>query len=163
MVPPAESPNSPTLTYLGLAPALQLGQDALGSDAVHQMTSAACPRMKPCGQRWWRTQWVDVTCPRPKFVPRRPNLSHPGAPLFAAADPFRPQSHPRCPKYSMAWPAAPPLAENSPTSHPQHYLAQCGQDAKVQMKPHFQTHAVSVKDLQTFAQSQVLLDSLRQN
>ena len=35
VVPPAESPNLLTLTNLGLAPALQLGQDVLGSGVVH--------------------------------------------------------------------------------------------------------------------------------
>ena len=106
---------------------------------------------------------MDVPCLCPKFVPGRSNLTRPGAPLFAAADPSRPQSRPGSPKYSMEQPAAPPLAENSPTSHPQHYSTRRGQDAKVQTKPHSQSHAVSVKDLQTFAQSQVLLDLQHQN
>ena len=78
--------------------------------------SAARPRMKPCGQWWRKTQWVDIPCPHPKFVPGRPNLSHLGAPLYAAVNPSRPQLCPGCPKYSTAWPAAQPLAENSPTS-----------------------------------------------
>ena len=158
--PLVESPDSLTLTYLGLAPTLQLGLDVLGSDVVHRMTSAACPRMKPCGQWRWRTQRADVPCPRPKFIPGHPNLSRPGTLLFAAADLLKPQSRPGCPKYLTAQPAALPLAENSPTSRPQYYSAWLGQDTKVQTKPHSQSHAVSVKDLQTFAQSQVLLDSL---
>ena len=91
VAPPVESPDSLTLTYLGLAPTLQLGWDVLWSDAVHCMISAACPQTKPCGQWWWRMQRVDVPCPHPKFAPGHPNLSHPGAPLFAAADPSRPQ------------------------------------------------------------------------
>ena len=108
-------------------------------------------------------QRVDIPCPCPKFVPGLPNLTRPGAPLFAATDPSRPLLHLGCPKYSTAWPAVLPLAESSPKSHPEHYSTQRGQDAKVQMKPHSQTLAVSVKDLQTFAQSQGLLNLPRQN
>ena len=156
--PPAESPDSLTLTYLGLAPSLEPGQDILGSDAAHWMMSTVHPWTKPCGQRRRRTQQVDVPCLCPKFVPGLPNLTCPGAPLFAAADPSRPKLHPGCPKYLMVWPAVPLLAKNSSTSHPQHYSARRGQDPKVQTKPHSQSHAISVKDLQTFAQSQVLLD-----
>ena len=161
--PPAESPDSLTLSYLCLAPSLQLGRDVLESNMVRRMTSAVHPRIKPCGQQQQMMQWVDIPCPRPKFVPGGPNLTHPGAPLFAAADASRPQSHPGCAKYLTAWPAALLLAENSPTSRPQHYSTQRGQDAKVQTKPHSQTLAVSVKDFKTFAQSLVLLDVPRQN
>ena len=98
VTPPAESPDSLTLTNLGLAPALQPGQDVLGSGMACRMTSTVHPQMKLCGQRWWKMQWVDDPCPCPKFVPEHPNLSHPGALLFAAVNPPRPQSHPRCPK-----------------------------------------------------------------
>ena len=63
----------------------------------------------------------------------------------------------------MARPAALLLAENSPTSCPQHYSVQRRQDAKVQMKPHSQTLAISVKDFKMFAQSLVLLDVPCQN
>ena len=163
VAPPAESPNSLTLMYLGLAPSLKSGRDVLGSDMAHRMTSAVHSQTKLCGQWWWRMQQVDIPCLCPNFVPGRPNLSCPGTPLFAAADPSRPQSHPGCPKYSMVQPAALPLAENLPTSYPQYYSVRHRQDAKVQTKPHSQSHAVIVKDLQMFAQSQVLLDSPRQN
>ena len=125
--------------------------------------SAACPWTKPCGQWWWEMQRVDDPCPCPKFVPGRPNLSHPGTPLYAAVNPSRPLLHPGCPKYSKAWPAVQLLAENSPTSRLQHYSTWRGQAAMVQMKPHSQNYAVSVKDLQTFAQSQVLLNLPCQN
>ena len=161
--PPAESPNSLTLTNLGLAPTLQLGQDVLGYGTVHQMISAAHLWTKPCGQWQRKMQWVDNPCPCPKFVPGCPNLSHPGVLLFAAINPSRPLSCPGRPKYSTAWPEAQPLAENSPTSHPQCYLVRRGQDTMAQTKPHSQTHAASVKGLQTFAQSQVLLDLPCQN
>ena len=157
-VPPVESPNSLTLLYLCLAPSLEPGRDVLGSSVAHRMMSVARPRMKACGQRRRMTQRVDVPCTRPKFVPGLPNLTCPGAPLCAAADPLRPQSCPGRPKYSMAQPAASLLAENSPTSHLQHYSGQRGQDAKVQTKPHSQTLAISVKDLKMFAQPLVLLD-----
>ena len=156
--PLAESPGLLTLLYLCLAPSLQPCQDVLGSNAAHLMTSVAHPRMKPCGQWWRMMQWVDVPCPCPKFVPGRPNSTRPGAPLFAAADPSRLQSHPGCPKYSTAQLAALLLAENSPTSRPQHYSGQHGQDAKVQTKPHSWTLAISVKDFKMFAQPLVLLD-----
>ena len=89
--PPAESPDSLTLLYLCLAPSLEPGRDVLGSSAAHRMTSAAHPRTKPCGQRRRMTQRADVPCPRPRFVPGHPNLTRPGAPLCAAADPSRPQ------------------------------------------------------------------------
>ena len=120
--------------------------------------------MKPCGQRWREMQWVDDPCPCLKFVPGRPNLSHPGAPLYAAVNPSRPQLRPGRPKYSTAhglwcscWLRTRPKVIYNITW-------QCsGQDVMVQMKPHSQTHAVSVKDLQMFAQSQVLLDSPCQN
>ena len=164
--PPAESPDSQTLTNLGLAPTLQPGRDVLGYSVAASLNDVcdACPWMKLCGQQRQKMQWVDDPCPHPKFVPGRPNLSRPGAPLFAAVNPSRPLSHPGRPKYLTAWPAAQPLAENSPTSHLQHYSgAVHGQDAMVQTKPHSQTHATSVKDLQMFAQSQVLLDSPCQN
>ena len=123
VVPPAESPDLLTLTNLGLAPTLQLGQDVLGFGTAHQMMFAAHPWMKPCGQRWQEMQQVDNLCPCPKFVPGCPNLSHPGAPLYAAVNPSRPLLHPGRPKYSMARPAVQLLAENSPKSCPQRYLA----------------------------------------
>ena len=63
---PAESPDSPTLMYLCLAPSSQPGRDVLGSSAAHQMTSVAHPRTKLCGQRWRMKQRVDVL--RPRFV-----------------------------------------------------------------------------------------------
>ena len=127
------------------------------------MICAAHPWMKSYGQFWWEKQQADDLCLCLKSVPGRPNLSHPGAPLYAAVNPLRPLLHPGRPKYSVAWPVAQLLAENSPTSCPQHYLARCGQDVMAQTKPHSQTHAASVKDLQTFAQSQVLLDLPCQN
>ena len=130
---------------------------------VHQKIFAAHPWMKPCGQWWWEKQQVDDLCPRPKPVPGHPNLSHPGAPLYAAVSPSRPLLHPGCPKYSTVQPAVQLLAENLPKSHLQHYLAQCGQDLMAQTKPHPQPHAVSAKDLKTFALSQALLDVPCQN
>ena len=157
-VPPAESPNLLTLSYLCLAPSLKPGRDVLGSNTAHRMTSLAYPRMKLCGQQWWMMQQVDIPCPCPKFVPGLPNLTRPGAPLCAAADPLRPQSRPGRPKYLTAQPVALLLAENSPTSRPQHYSGQHRQDIKVKTKPHSQTLAVSVKDIKTFAQPLVLLD-----
>ena len=51
-----------------------------------------------------------------------------------------------------------PQDGSSPTSRPQHYSGQHGQDAKVQTKPHSWTLAVNVKDFKTFAQPLVLLD-----
>ena len=106
---------------------------------------------------------MDNLCPRPKSVPGCPNLTHLGAPLFIAVSPSRPLFLPGRPKYSMAWPAAQLLAKNLPKSHLQHYLAQCGQDVKVQTKPHSQPYAVSAKDLKAFALSQALLDVPCQN
>ena len=58
----------------------------------------------------------------------------------------------------MAQPVVQALAENSPKTHPQHYLAWCGQDSMAQIKPYSQPHTISVKDLQIFALSQALLD-----
>ena len=154
--PPAESPNSPTLMYLCRAPSSQLGRDVLGSSAVHQMTSAACPRTKPCGQRQRMKQRADV--PHPRCIPGRQNSTRPGAPLCTAADPLRPQWCPGRPKYSTSQPAALPQDGSLSTSRPQHYSGQHGQDAKVQTKPHSWTLAVNVKDFKTFAQPLVLLD-----
>ena len=110
-----------------------------------------------------QTQWVDDLCPHLKFVPGCPNLSHPGAPLYAAVNPSRPLSHPGHPKCSMAWPLVQLLAENSPKSHPQSYLVRCRQDIMEQTKPHSQTHAISVKDFKIFALYQALLDLPCQN
>ena len=124
---------------------------------------AACLWMKPCGQRWQEKQQADDLYPHPKSVPGRPNLSHPGAPLYTVVNPSRPLLHPRHPKYSTMWPAAQLLAENLPKSHLQHYLAQCGQDIMVQMEPYSQTHAISAKDLKMFALSQALVDVPCQN
>ena len=132
----------------------------------HSASNDVCgmrPWMKPCGQQQQEKQQVDNLCPCPKCVPGHPNLSHPGAPLYAAVSPSRPLLHPGRPKYSTAWPAVQPLAENSPKSCLQHYLAWHGQDLLVQMKPHSQPHAISAKDLKPFAISQVLLDVLCQN
>ena len=154
--PPAEYPDSPTLKYLCRAPSSQPGQYVLGSSAAHQITSAAHPRTKLCGQRRRMKQRADV--PHPRCVLGRQNSTHPGAPLCAAADPSRPQWHPGRPKYSMSQPAALLQDESSSTSRPQHYSGQHGQDAKVQTKPHSRTLAVNVKDFKTFAQPLVLLD-----
>ena len=148
---------------LGLAPALQPGRDVLGFGMAHQMMFVARLWMKLYGQWWWETQWVDDICPCPKSVPGHPNLSNLGAPLYAAVNPSRPLPRPRGPKYSTARPAAQLLAENSPKSHLQRYLALHGQDVMVQTKPHSQTHAISIKDLKIFAQSQALLDLPCQN
>ena len=134
--PPVESPDLLTLMNLGLAPALQLGRDVLGFGAAHQMMFVVLPWIKPCGQRRWDTQQVDDLCPCPKSVPGRPNLSHQGALLYAAVNPSRPLLHPRCSKYSTAWPAVQPLAENSPKGCLQCYLAWCRQDVMAQTKPH---------------------------
>ena len=127
------------------------------------MMFAVHPWTKPCSQWRWDMQRVDNLCPCPKFVPGCPNLNCPSAPLYAAVNPSRPLVHPGRPKYSMAWPVAQLLAENSPKSHPQCYSAWRGQDIMAQTKPHSQTHAVSVKDLKTFSQSQALLDLPCQN
>ena len=124
---------------------------------------AVCPWMNPCGQWWREMQWVDDLCPHPKSVPGCPNLSRPGAPLYAAVNPSGPLSHPGCPKYSTAQPAAQSLAENSPKSHPQCYWVWCRQDIMAQTKPHSPTHAISIKDFKTFALSQAILDSPCQN
>ena len=121
------------------------------------------PWIKLCGQRWWEKQQVNDLCPCPKSAPRHPNLSRPGTPLSIAVNPSRPLLHPSCPKYSMARPAAQPLAENLPKSHLQHYLVWCGQDVISQTKPHSQTHAISAKDLKTLSLSQALLDVPCQN
>ena len=138
VAPPAEAPNLLILTMNGLVPTLQLGRDILGFGAAHRMIFVACLWMKPCGQRWLEKQQADDLCPHLKSVPGRP-------------------------KYSTARPAVQLLAENSPKSHPQCYLAWHRQDIMAQMKPHSQTHAVSVKDLKKFAQSQALLNVLCQN
>ena len=159
--PPAESPDSPTLMYLCLAPSSQPGRDVLGSSTVRRMMSAAHPRMKPCGQRRRMKQRVDVPCPQ--FVPGCQNSTRPGAPLCAAADPSRPQWRPGRPKYSTSQAAAWPQDGSSSTSRPQHYSGQHGQDAKVQTKPHSRTLAVNVKDSKKFAQPLVLLDLPRCN
>ena len=106
---------------------------------------------------------MDVLCLSPKSVPGCPNLSHPGAPLYAAVNPSRPLSHPEHPKYSTARPVVQPLAENLPKSCLQHYLVRHGQDIMAQTKPHSQPHAISAKDLKTFALSQALLDVPCQN
>ena len=109
-------------------------------------------------------QQVDNLCPCPKSVPGRPNLSHPGAPLYAAVNPSRPLLHPGRPKYSTAWPAAQLLARELAQKSSTTLLGMaCRQDVMVQMKPHSQTHAVSAKDLKTFALSQALLDVPCQN
>ena len=63
----------------------------------------------------------------------------------------------------MEQPVAHLLAENLPKSHQQHYLAWCWQDLMVQTKPYSQPHAISIKNLKTFALSQALLDVLCQN
>ena len=160
-VPPAEYPDSPTLMYLCRAPSSQPGRDVLGSGVAHQMTSAACPRTKPCGQRWRMKQRVGVQHPR--CVPGRQNSTRPGAPLCAATDPSRPQWRPGRPKYSTSQAAAWPQDGSSSTSRPQHYSGQHGQDAKVQTKPHSWTLAVNVKDSKKFAQPLVLLDLPRCN
>ena len=157
-VPLAESPDLLTLINLGIAPTLQVGQDVLGFGTANWMMFVAHPWMKPYGQWWQEMQLVDDFCPCPKFVTGRPNLSRLGAPLYAAVNPSRPLLHPRRPKHSTAWPAVQPLAENLPKSCPQCYLAWHGQDVMAQTKPHSQTHAISIKDLKTFAQSQALLD-----
>ena len=161
---PAESPDLQTLMILGSCSHFTAGlrYTRVWCGALNDVCSASIG-MKLCGQWWWKMQWVDNPCPCPKFVLGRPNLSHPGAPLYAAVNPSRPLSCPGCPKYSTAEPAAQLLAENSPKSHLQDYSVWCGQDVMVQMKPHSQTHAVSIKDLQMFAQSQVLLDLPCQN
>ena len=135
----------------------------LGFGTAYQKMFRVRLWMKPCGQRWREKQQVDDLCPCPKSVPGCPNLSHPGAPLYAAVSPSRPLLYLRHPKYSMARPAVQPLAENLPKSCLQHYLVWLGQDLMAQTKPHSQPHAVSAKDLKTFALSPALLDVPCQN
>ena len=48
MVPPVEDPNFVTQMNLGLVPALQLGQDELGSTAVYQRMSAVASDIESC-------------------------------------------------------------------------------------------------------------------
>ena len=135
----------------------------LGFGTAHQKMFAVRLWMKQCGQRWREKQQVDDLCPCPKSIPGCPNLSHPGAPLYAAVSLSRLLLYLRRPKYSMAWPAVRPLAENSPKSHLQHYLAQLGQDLTAQTKPRSQPYAVSAKDLKIFALSPAPLDVPCQN